>query len=68
MTDARESDAASLADTIIGAEKRPVHPRDCADHPNPAGGFANALYPVRGYILIAALMLIPVLVLVSLLT
>ena len=68
MTDARDSDAAMLAGSIIGAEKRPVHARDSADQPNPVGGFANALYRVRGYILIAALLLTPVLVLVSLLT
>ena len=68
MTDAREPDVTSLADSIIGAEKQRVHPRARPDHPNPVGGFANALYPVRGYILIAALVLIPMFVLVSILT
>ena len=68
MTDAPEPDVASLAGQIIGAEKRPVHPGADADYPNPVGGFANILYPVRGYILLAAAVLIPVLVAVSILT
>ena len=68
MTDAQEPDVADLSSQIIGAERRPVHPRAEADYPNPGGGFANILYPVRGYILLAALVLIPVLVIVSILT
>ena len=68
MTDAPEPDAASLSGDIIAAEKRPVHRRAKADFPNPVGGYANILYPVRGYILLAAVMLIPVLILVSILT
>jgi hypothetical protein len=67
MTDAPEPDVPSLAGSILGAEKRPVHPRGRAEHPNPVGGFAGILYPVRGYLLLAALVLIPVLVLVSIL-
>ena len=67
MTDPPESDPASLAADIISAEKRPIHERAKADLPNPVGGFANILYPVRGYILLAAIVLIPVLVLVSIL-
>ena len=67
MTDAPKRDAASLAGEIIGAEKRPVHPHANPDHPNAVGGFANILYPVRGYILLA-LVLMPVLVIVSILT
>jgi hypothetical protein len=68
MTDTPEPDVADLSGQIIGAEKRPVHPRAKADYPNPVGGFANILYPVRGYILLAAIVLIPVLVIVSILT
>jgi hypothetical protein len=68
VTEAPEPDAASLAGEIIGAERRPVHPPVKADFPNPVGGFGNILYPVRGYILIAAVVLIPVLVLISILT
>ena len=45
-----------------------MHPPTEADFPNPASGFENILYPVRGYILLAAVVLIPVLVLVSILT
>lgn len=68
MTDAQEPDVADLSSQIIGAEKRPVHPRAEADYPTPVGGFANILYPVRGYILLAAIVLIPVLVVISILT
>lgn len=67
VTDKPDPDVTSLADGILGAERHPVHSRTRPDHPNPVGGFANILYPVRGYILIAALVLIPVFVLVSVL-
>ena len=68
MTDAPTPDAAARAGEIIGADRRPVHPPAEADFPNPVGGFANILYPVRGYILLAAVVLIPVCVVVSILT
>jgi hypothetical protein len=68
VTETPKPDAASLSAEIIGAERRPVHPPAKADFPNPVGGFANILYPVRRYILLAAIVLIPVLVLVSILT
>jgi hypothetical protein len=68
MTQSPDPDAASLAEGIIGAEQRPVHPPARADFPNPVGGFANILYPVRGYVLLAAVILLPVLVLVSILS
>ena len=67
MTNVPERDAARLVEEIVGAEKQPVHPPAKADFPNAVGGFANILYPVRGYILLAAAVLIPVLVLVSIL-
>ena len=68
VTERPEPDAASLAAEIIGADRQPVHSRAKADFPNPVGGFGNIFYPVRGYILLAAVVLIPVLMLVSMLT
>jgi hypothetical protein len=68
MKDSPEPDPASLAAEIIGADRQPVQPPAKADFPNPVGGYANLLYPLRGYILLAALVLIPILVLVSILS